>query len=249
MFERLVSRVLALGLVFSSACYSTSLLQDTRVLAPGRVRGMVGVGYAPAGASNNHFLVEAGARVGVARRLELQGKLTNGGSMMGGLKLSLRDDASPFRISLLTGAQYGSVLLDMRGEGWWAERKVFGVNLTPVFGFRLHDDVELLIAPDLEAGFKRGHSFQNAQMGPVQPGYQDPWFGLGARGAVALHVGTHVTFIPECSLLVVVAGPPVRPGEYNDVAHRTRPDDAFVPGDVRGQCGIGINMGSAYVPH
>jgi hypothetical protein len=226
-------------------------MQDSRVLTPGRVRGKVSLGYAPPGAGDGHVMLEAGIRVGVVPRVELQAKLSDFGSQSAALKVAIRDRASPFRISLLTGVQRAEILLDMAGEAWAATRLVFGVNVTPVFGFRLSEAVELVVAPDLQGGFKRGYSnaddLPTDSVAPIVPGYTAAWLGVGARAGVALHVGAHVTFIPECSLLVVTAGPDVRPGEYNEFDDRTKPDNAFTAGDVRGQCGVAINMGSAYV--
>jgi hypothetical protein len=252
MFSRLFGRALACTLLFVCGCYSTSLLQDSRVLAPGRVRVAAGLGYQPPGATDGHAVVEAAVRVGVAPHVELQAKTSNLGSFGGALKVSVRDDASPLRISILGGVQGANVLLAGQGEAWWVTRNVLGINLTPVFGLRLNEDIELVLAPDLEAGFKKADSYHYDEdelddiSGPTVASRRDPWFGLGARLGVALHVSTHFTLLPECSLLVVAAGPPTRLGEYNRDTMAPTVDRVFTRGDLRGQCGMAVNIGSAY---
>jgi hypothetical protein len=228
--QRIAAALLSVGFV---ACYSTSLMQDTRVAPPGAGRVAIGGGVASARDRGDDAMVEAAIHIGVEDGLELQGKLSSLRGVEIGFKLAL-EDSGPFRLSLLGGAQLASVVVDMAGEAFSSTRTVAGLHAMPLFGFTLTRGIEVVVGPDLQVGTKSGES------------RFDPWFGIGGRAAIALDLGTHLTFIPECSVLLIAAGPPTRPGEYNALRDRTVPDSVFARGDVRLQCGASFNFGRPY---
>jgi hypothetical protein len=178
-------------------------------------------------------MVEAALHIGVDDGLELQGKLSSVQGAELGFKLAL-EAQGPVRLSVLGGAQLASVVVDTAGEVFSNTRTVAGVHAIPLFGLVLTDGLEIVVGPDVHVGTKSGAS------------RFDPWFGVGARAAIALDLGTSLTFIPECSVLLVAAGPPTRPGKYNAARDRTLPDSVFARGDVRLQCGASFNFGRAY---
>lgn len=211
-----------------SGCYSTSLLQDARVLPPKKARIAVGPAYALPREGQHALVVEGQLRVGIAEGVELQAKHTYLQGLGGAAKVALtqRDN---WRATLLTGAQWAIVAQYLPNEAYWQDRDVVGANLTPLFGLDLARWLELLLAPDVQLGVRERDGWA-------------PWFGMGARAGLAAHAGGHLTFVPECSALYIASGPAaLPPGEDDLVA-----DTVFTRGDVRAQCGVSLSFGSRY---
>lgn len=209
-------------------CYSTSLLQESRVLPPGRTRATVGVGYAHSAEGESGPTVELLGRLGITERLELQGKLSNRSSAGAYAKIGLIDRPS-WRSSLLTGFQYAQVAQAVSGNEVLQARDVVGFNLTPMVGLHASDLVEFVLAPDLQVGARSSDRWEN-------------WLGVGGHVGIALHVAERATIIPECGALYVAVGPQAGAEALFDVTK----DTVFTRGDVRMQCGVGVSFGSYY---
>lgn len=209
-----------------SGCYSTSLMQDARLLPPRRVRAAIGAGYATGLEGQDGPQFEAQLRVGISKGLELQGKVANAGAVAGAAKLGLAERAR-WRSSLLAGAQAAHVAQTIRSEGEFQQRGVLGFNVTPLFGLMPNRHLEVVLAPDLQFGTRDLPRWSS-------------WAGVGARLGLAVHMGRRATIMPECSTLLVALGQGV--AKEDD---RTA-DTVFTRGDLRTQCGVSVGFGSSY---
>jgi hypothetical protein len=230
--QRAAAVLLSVALV---ACYSTSLMQDTRVTPRGAGRVAFGGGVTQSRNRAFNPMFEAAIHVGVDEGLELQGKISSAGAVGVGLKLAVIDAGRPLRLSLLGGAQLALVVIDGAGEVFSTTRTVAGLNAMPMFGLVLTRGVEIVIGPDLQIGTKSGGGAGI-----------EPWLGAGGALAISFDLYANWSFIPECSVLMIAAGPPTRAGEVGFLSDRTVPDSVFARGDVRVQCGASFNLGRPY---
>ncbi|MDB4986695.1 MAG: hypothetical protein JWN04_1873 [Myxococcaceae bacterium] len=170
---------LALLLVVAG-CYSSSLLQEPKPLPPGKVRGAIGLEIAsPTGVSP-----AVGARIGLAPRTELRGKLSGGGGEIGINVQAV--DSKVFDLMLMPSfIEYD---IDDAFDEYSPHVHMIGFALPIVASASLDEaeQVQLFFGPDLRFG-KRNDA---------------------AWSAVGVHVGAaiagpydHGTFIPECAFL------------------------------------------------
>jgi hypothetical protein len=178
------------------ACYSLSLMQEPKPLAPGRVRGSVGFGWnlerlpAPS--------LHTGLRVGVLPHVEARVKASWIGSgaplqsLQSGLTLELYEDTLQ-SVVLMPYYRYDPALLEdadeLLDEAPEHRRRVHAFAL-PALYVRHGSTSHVFIGPELQAGARDGHGF----------------FAAGAHLGVSTGRGGQAYFTPELSLLYVLAG-------------------------------------------
>jgi hypothetical protein len=216
---------LALSAACASACYSNSLLQEPRVLPPGKVRvGLGGQGYPGMGGG----APELGLRVGLFERTEARVKGTLTGADLGLNVLAHEDDL--LRVLLMpTLKLYEGATTDADGdaiidEDWHTHHDFRAASLPVIVAAQL-GPVELFAGPDLQLG-KRGSRRFGA---------------LAGHFGIAIPLGPNVTFIPELSVCWAFHGP--RPIAYSNTGPA---DDYLARGDVAAQLGAGFTFGNRY---
>ncbi len=198
-------------------CYSTSLLQEPSNLAPKQVRVAVGASYYGGKPRYHSGGFEGQLRVGITERVELSVK-HHGLGASAGAKVRMLDE-KPYRLAVLTGAQLA--LIGDRPSAGGPSGVAQGNYLSLLGGYAATSWLDLMLAPEVQLGVRTTQK----SVGFV---------GLGGHLGLAFHPSAHISIIPECSLLSIVAGPS---------AARLH---SLGEGDLRVQCGLGFSSGSAY---
>lgn len=225
-----LSRATFLCIATTLGCYSTSLLQEPNVLAPGKVRVAAGVAYDfDKQDSTSHPSPELAARVGIAKNTELRAK----GSISGlefGANLRAYENERMRLVVMPQYREYWDITEDRDSaldENYEKDIAVVRALAVPVVAaVRTPSGIEPFVGAGLHTGRTNSKGF----------------------GAAALHLGVnlplgeHVSVIPECSALVSIVGP--RREVKNDDGDFVKP--VLTPGDGMFQCGMGLSFGSAY---
>ncbi|MDB4973629.1 MAG: hypothetical protein JWN48_1970 [Myxococcaceae bacterium] len=221
----MLSRVGALQLLLVavvSGCFSASLLQEPRLLAPGKVRSAVGFELGTKSLNTTPIL---GVRVGVAPRVEARGKfiLTQGGEL--GVNVHAVDGEVWDLLLMPTYVDHDVSNLFDEDSG----EAHFRALALPVVLSATLDDAEQLhffFGPDVRIGRRN-------QVGWSAAGFH---FGAAVAGP-----NDHGTFIPECSFLEGIWGHPSESGS----------DEAYllVRGHRTFSCALGATFGGTHAPY
>ncbi len=214
-----------LTLLFSAACYSTTLLQEPEPLRPGHVRGS----FALAGNARG-LGPEVAVRVGLPYDLEARGKLSVTG-LETGINARVLDGE---KLDLMVMPAYSQATVNEDEDSLFDEE------------FEPEHDMKVFALPVIaRADMGEGNAVFG---GPeLRAGTRDKkgWFAVGGHLGISIDGGSYFTFIPECSLLYVAAGAAaIAQSDANYYANK-----ALARNDWTGQCALGMTAGGRHADH